>query len=188
MMSTVKAVGGFDKELELIMLKAGFTVNYLHDAVVLDEKIQKAEAFSNQRRRWLSAQILYFKKDMTASIRALITKGNVDYFDKAFQFMQPPRILLLGAMLILGAIFILLNLLLGIPPGMNIAWAISAGLCVLAFVFSIPRSFYTMETLRALQSLPKGMLLMFLSLLKIKGANKQFIHTKHGAVKPVRNI
>ncbi|MBK7173937.1 MAG: glycosyltransferase family 2 protein [Bacteroidales bacterium] len=188
MMATVKAVGGFDKELELIMLKAGFTVNYLHDAVVLDEKIQKAEAFSNQRRRWLSAQILYFKKDMTASIKALITKGNVDYFDKAFQFMQPPRILLLGAMLLLGIVFIALNLLLGIPGWMNIAWAISAGLCVLAFVFSIPRSFYTTETLRALQSLPKGMLLMFLSLLKIKGANKQFIHTKHGAVKPVRNI
>ncbi|MBK7030998.1 MAG: glycosyltransferase family 2 protein [Bacteroidales bacterium] len=188
MMATVKAVGGFDKELELIMLKAGFTVNYLHDAVVLDEKIQKAEAFSNQRRRWLSAQILYFKKDMTASIKALITKGNVDYFDKAFQFMQPPRILLLGAMLLLGIVFIALNLLIGIPGWMNIAWAISAGLCVLAFVFSIPRSFYTTETLRALQSLPKGMLLMFLSLLKIKGANKQFIHTKHGAVKPVRNI
>ncbi len=188
MMATVKAVGGFDKELELIMLKAGFTVNYLHDAIVLDEKIQKAEAFSNQRRRWLSAQILYFKKDMTASIKALITKGNVDYFDKAFQFMQPPRILLLGAMLILGIVFIALNLLIGIPGWMNIAWAISAGLCVLAFVFSIPRSFYTTETLRALQSLPKGMLLMFLSLLKIKGANKQFIHTKHGAVKPVRNI
>lgn len=187
-MSTVQAVGGFDKEIELKMLRAGYKVNYLHDAVVLDEKIQKAEAFSNQRRRWLSAQILYFKKDMTASFKALITRGNIDYFDKAFQFMQPPRILLLGAVLFFGFVFVLLNLLLGINSWLNAAWVISATLCVLAFVFSIPGSFYTMETLKALQSLPKGMLLMFLSLLKLKGANKQFIHTKHGSVKTVRNI
>jgi hypothetical protein len=26
-------------------------------------------------------------------------KGNVDYFDKAIQFIQPPRILLLGAVI-----------------------------------------------------------------------------------------
>jgi hypothetical protein len=52
-------------------------------------------------------------------------------------------------------------------------------MCLLSFLFSIPRTFYTNETLKALASLPKGMVLMLGSLLKIKGANKNFIHTKH---------
>ena len=42
LMLTVTAVGGFDKEIELKMLKEGRTIEYLDDAVVLDEKVQKA--------------------------------------------------------------------------------------------------------------------------------------------------
>ena len=52
MMSTVTAVGGFDKEIELKMLKEGEKIVYLDDALVYDEKIQKSEVFGNQRRRW----------------------------------------------------------------------------------------------------------------------------------------
>jgi hypothetical protein len=43
----------------------------------------------------------------------------------------------------------------------------------------VPRSFYNLKTLTALANLPTGMLMMLLSLLKIKGANKTFIHTQH---------
>jgi cellulose synthase/poly-beta-1,6-N-acetylglucosamine synthase-like glycosyltransferase len=44
------------------MLKEGRKIVYLDDAVVYDEKIQKIGSFGNQRRRWLSAQLHYFKK------------------------------------------------------------------------------------------------------------------------------
>ena len=114
---------------------------------------------------------------------ALITKGNIDYFDKAIQFIQPPRILLLGAILFLGTLFILFNIAFNIQGLFNGIWSLRAVLCVLAFLFSIPARFYNLSTIKALASLPKGMFLMFLSLLKIRGANKQFIHTKHGAIK-----
>jgi hypothetical protein len=61
------------------------------------------------------------------------------------------------------------------------SWIIIAVACILSFLFSIPKSFYNANTFRAMVSLPKGMLMMLLSLLKIKGANKKFIHTKHTA-------
>ena len=179
LMSTVKAVGGFDKEIELKMLKAGHLIEYLDDAYVYDEKVQKAEVFSNQRRRWLSAQFHYFRQDFLNSLKDLITKGNVDYFDKAIQFIQPPRILLLGAILILGTIFLVINFISNNNLTYSIAWVSVIILCIFSFLFSIPRSFYNLKTLGALASLPKGMILMFGSLLKIKGANKKFIHTKH---------
>jgi cellulose synthase/poly-beta-1,6-N-acetylglucosamine synthase-like glycosyltransferase len=180
LMSTVTAIGGFDKEIELKLLKEENTIEYLDDAFVYDEKVQKAEVFSNQRRRWLSAQLIYFRKDFVSSVKALITKGNIDYFDKTVQFIQPPRILLLGMVLVFGVIFFLLNIILDNPMVYNYFWAGIVLMCILAFLFSIPRKMYNRKTLKALAALPGGMLLMFRSLVRIKGANKKFIHTKHG--------
>lgn len=191
MMSTVTAVGGFDKELELKMLKDGHTIEYLDDAYIYDEKIQKSEVFSNQRRRWLSAQFHYFRKDFYSALMALITRGNWDYFDKAIQFIQPPRILLLGSVFLFGIFFLIVNCWIRNYLYYNWFWIGLMVMCVLTFLFSVPRPFYNAQTAKALTSLPKGMILMFLSLLKIKGANKSFIHTAHGTeeespIKPLR--
>ncbi len=183
LMLLVKAVGGFDKEIELKMLKAGHKIEYLDDAFVYDEKVQKAEVFSNQRRRWLSAQVHYFRQDFFSSLKDLLLKGNVDYFDKAIQFIQPPRILLLGAVLIFGGGFLIVDILLDNSILFILAWVNVIVMCVLAFLFSIPRSFYNLKTAGALASLPKGMFLMMGSLLKIRGANKKFIHTQHTSTK-----
>ena len=181
MMSSVHAVGGFDKEIELKMLKQGVTIAYLDDAMVYDEKIQQPDVFSNQRRRWLSAQVHYFRNGFTDAFKDLITKGNADYFDKAIQFIQPPRILLLGAVMLLSVIFISLNYLLYSQLILSAGWLATATACIAALLLSIPRSHYNTRTMAAISGLPKGMLLMMLSLLKIKGANKTFIHTKHTA-------
>lgn len=182
LMSTVTAVGGFDKEIELKMLKEGRKIVYLDDAVVYDEKVQKSEVFENQRRRWLSAQFHYFRKDILNATKYLILKGNVDYFDKAIQFIQPPRILLLGAVGLSSLVFLALNYILKNEVLYSYYWIALLVLCVLSFVFSIPRDFYNKKTLRAMASLPKGMLTMLMSLLKIKGANKTFIHTQHTSI------
>lgn len=179
LMATVTAVGGFDKEIELKMLKEGHKIVYLNDAVVFDEKIQKSEAFGNQRRRWLSAQLHYFRKDILSACKHLLLKGNIDYFDKAIQFIQPPRILLLGAVILCTITFVVANYFLGDQNLYSNYWIILVIACIMSFVFSVPKSFYNLKTLKALMSLPKGMFMMLLSLLKIKGANKTFIHTQH---------
>lgn len=179
LMATVTAVGGFDKEIELKMLKEGRKIIYLNDAVVFDEKIQKADVFGNQRRRWLSAQFHYFKSDILSAAKDLLLKGNIDYFDKAVQFIQPPRILLLAAVLFASTGFLLTNYFLDNQSPYSNYWIFLVIACLLSFVFSVPKYFYNTATLKALVSLPKGMFMMLWSLLKIKGANKTFIHTKH---------
>jgi cellulose synthase/poly-beta-1,6-N-acetylglucosamine synthase-like glycosyltransferase len=181
LMASVTAIGGFDKEIELKMLKAGHKIDYLDDAYVYDEKVQKAEVFSNQRRRWLSAQLHYFRQDFLSSVKDLFLKRNIDYFDKAVQFIQPPRILLLGAVLVSGVVFLAFNILIISNMMLSILWLAVISACLLSFLCSIPAGFYNAKTLRALASLPKGMLLMLGSLLRIKGANKKFIHTQHTA-------
>lgn len=176
-MKSIKAVGGFDKEIELQILKERKVIGYLNNAYVLDEKIQKAEVFQNQRRRWLSAQLHYFSMDFLNSLKHLILKGNIDYFDKAVQFIQPPRIMLLGTLVIINLVSIFFN-----SANWMYTWLIVFGACVLSFIFSTPLKFYNLKTLLAILTLPKAFFLMFLSLLRIKGANKKFIHTEHTSI------
>jgi cellulose synthase/poly-beta-1,6-N-acetylglucosamine synthase-like glycosyltransferase len=179
LMKTVNAVGGFDKEIELKMLKARNTIAYLDNARIYDEKVQSAEVFSNQRRRWLSAQVHYFRKYFADSLKELLVRGNMDYFDKTLQMIQLPRILLLGTVIITGLLFTIYNIVIHSFSWFLISWIILMGLCIFSLLISVPGSFYRISTLKAMTSLPKGMLLMLMSLLRIKGANKQFIHTKH---------
>lgn len=177
LMKNITAVGGFDKEIELKVLKDRYKIEYLENAYVYDEKVQKSEVFSNQRRRWLSAQIHYFRKDFLNALWHLLSKGNIDYFDKALQFILPPRILLIGILFIICIFSLFLN-----PVSFTIAWLITLMVCIITFLFSIPKKFYNLKTLKAILSLPKGFILMLLSLLNIKGANKKFIHTEHSNI------
>lgn len=177
MMKTIKAVGGFDKEIELQMLKEKIRIEYLNDAIVYDEKVQKADVFSNQRRRWLSAQLHYFSMDFLNSIKHLFLYGNIDYLDKAIQFIQPPRVMLLGLLFIINLISVFLN-----PLEWVFIWLGVMAVCNLAFIFATPLKFYNFKTIKAILTLPKAFFLMFISLLKIRGANKKFIHTEHGSL------
>ncbi len=175
MMKSIKAVGGFDKEIELRMLKEKIRIEYLNDAIVYDEKVQKADVFSNQRKRWISAQLHYFSMDFFTSLKHLIFYGNYDYFDKALQFIQPPRFMLLGILILINYLSIFFNSIVWIY-----IWLGVLGAVILTFIFTIPVKFYNFKTLKAIFTLPKAFLLMFLSLLSIRGANKKFIHTEHG--------
>jgi cellulose synthase/poly-beta-1,6-N-acetylglucosamine synthase-like glycosyltransferase len=182
-MAAIKAIGGFDKELELTLLRDGVKIEYLNDALVYDEKVQKIEVFENQRKRWLSAQFVYFRRFFAAGLKALLFKGNIDFFDKVYQMISPPRVLLLGFTLILTVLSFAVRTLLGDVPFFMLnstAWFNALGLVVLAFAIAIPIKFYNKQTLSALMTLPKAFLSMFLSLFKLKGANKKFIHTQHG--------
>ena len=182
-MSNVKAVGGFDKELELELLKAGIKIEYLNDALILDEKVQKADAFANQRKRWLSAQFVYFRRYFFSGLKHLLLRGNIDYFDKVYQMISPPRVLLLGLVTILTIGYGIIDL----SPGMAdffvfcfSQWLNMTLMVYLAFIFAIPSHFYNRKTFLALLELPKAFLLMLFSLFRLKGANKRFIHTEHG--------
>jgi len=183
MMSTVKAVGGFDKELEMELLKRGIKIEYLNDALILDEKVQKANAFANQRKRWLSAQLVYFRRYFFSGVKHLLLRGNIDYFDKVYQMISPPRVLLLGGVTLLTLGYGIIDLW---PDAHSFfvfhfsQWLSITLMVIIAFVFAIPSHFFNRQNFPALLELPKAFLLMLFSLFRLKGANKKFIHTEHG--------
>lgn len=183
-MSEIHAIGGFDKELELTFLQDQYLIEYLNDAIVYDEKVQKVEVFEKQRKRWLSAQFVYFGRFFLPGLKDLMLKGNIDFFDKVYQMVTPPRILLLGITALSLTFYFVFNLmypdsnLLIIPTSF---WMYTMLLIVFAFITGIPLKFYNSNTLKAVFTLPKAFISMFLTLFKLKGANKKFIHTQHGS-------
>ena len=183
-MATVDSVGE-DKEVELKILRNKHKIEYVHDALIYDEKTSKSDVFVNQRRRWIAAQLDYFKSHFLDGLGQLITKGNVDYFDKVLQMIMPPRIILAGVLFIITAISAVFHFI----PIANFnslfvssfeTWLSVLIVTFIALTISIPTKFYNGKTFVAMLKIPHGFLLMLISLMKIKGASKKFLHTTHG--------
>jgi len=172
-MSTIIAVGGFDKNLELSFLREGKRIEYLPYAYVYDEKVQSYDAFLNQRKRWLSAQVHYSKEYLKYVPKAIVS-GNIDFCNKYFQQITIPRVILFG-------VLFLMTLFMSIFfPIYALKWVILFLSLCLALVISIPRKLLNRKLLYASADLPKVFFLMVLNLFKLRGANSKFIHTPHG--------
>lgn len=176
--TTMTSVGGFDRELELLLLKQGYSVVYLKDAVVFDEKVQKTAVFANQRRRWISSQYHYLKRYFWTGTKALF-QGKISFFNSAvLRNIQLPRLLNLGLLgvLTVGLFFVRDYLFMG-----YLSWFTLFAVLVLSIVLAIPREAYKKDLWKAIFMLPGLFLRMLLLMFRLKGANKKFIHTPHGA-------
>lgn len=175
-MVNVKAVGGFDRELELTLLYQGKHFHYLPETFVFDEKIQNTNDFSRQRRRWLSAQWHYCKL-FAGHLWKAIYQRNWDFCDKMFQQFCVPRLLLLGFTFLFSFIITIYSWTWGIK------WWTLFFLLAVALLIAVPRLYFTSRLAMAVKSLPHTFLLMAANIFKLRGANKSFIHTSHGVAK-----
>ena len=152
LMSNIDAIGGFDKELELLIIEEGIQIDYNSSAITFDEKVSKSGDFANQRTRWISAQYQFLWKKMPNSFIQLF-KGNFDYFYKLWQLALPPRILM--------PVFILFFLCLGLfldHALLSITSGILLLLNVVAYSIAIPKTFWNKQMIVAALSLPKALL------------------------------
>ncbi|MEX1240909.1 MAG: glycosyltransferase family 2 protein [Cyclobacteriaceae bacterium] len=176
-LSAMNSVGGYDRELELKLLKENAPVYYYKDAVIYDEKVSKTKSFENQRKRWIFSQYFYLAKYFKEGCLSLL-KGNFTFFNSAvLRNIQLPRLINLGLLTLLTGVSLLLHdyLLLG-----REAWIALFLLNNVAILISIPGEFYSRKMVRAFFNLPGIFVNMFLLLFKLKNANKKFIHTQHG--------
>lgn len=175
-MLKINAVGGFDRALELTLLRQGKRFYYMPYLDVLDEKVQRREDFSRQRRRWLSAQIHYLTRSMQF-LPSAIREHRWDFCDKLFQQMTIPRVMLLGFCFIITVAMSIIDI------SLSIKWWALFGILIFTLMVAIPRKLYRKELFMAVIQIPYFFVLMALNLLRIKGANKTFIHTTHGVKK-----
>ncbi|RPE08360.1 glycosyltransferase [Chitinophaga lutea] len=172
----IQAIGGFDKVLQLLVVAHGKKIHYLENALVFDEKVENPNAFRNQRRRWISAQIVYLRKFFAPGMKALF-RGQIDYFNLAvIQNMLMPRMLLLVAVGFFTLVYLLFSPYLGIPAA---AWLIIMAMFIISLLLPLPKKFYTTYFFTAMMALPRVLGIMVALMFRLKGANKTFIHTKH---------
>jgi cellulose synthase/poly-beta-1,6-N-acetylglucosamine synthase-like glycosyltransferase len=181
----MNSVGGFDRELELKLLLEGIRVYYYPRAVVFDEKTSKTEVFQNQRKRWISSQYFYLRKYFSAGMARLF-KGDFSFFNSAvLRNIQLPRLINIGLLTIVTILFYFIQrfLFFGYLP-----WLILFIANAFAILIAIPRKMYSAQMVGSLFALPGIFIKMLLLMFKLKGANKRFIHTPHGASKaePIR--
>ncbi|HVW59445.1 MAG TPA: glycosyltransferase family 2 protein [Puia sp.] len=172
-LSRIDAVGGFDKILQLEIVRQGISIRYLADALVFDEKVSTSAAFQQQRKRWVSSQYIYFRRFFLPACLQLV-KGNVSYFNLAVLCnVVLPRAFLLAVL----PLFAASSFILGVTPGLAATglWL----LYMLTLALALPAGLINRDFWRAILRLPRAVGLMLGTLFQVKKANKTFIHTVH---------
>lgn len=164
---------GEDKELEEALLLEGIEIKYLDELPVWDEKVQSSQNFGNQRRRWIAAQ-LYSLVSLGKLLPQAIAKGRGNLIDKFIQQMIVPRSICLCLTVLLTIAISIWQWIYGIK------WCIICGMLFAALLLGIPGKLYNKKLLSAVISIPGLTLRMMANLFHLKGAAKNFIHTKHG--------
>ncbi len=176
--SLLKDIGdtvGEDKEMDFKIARDKIAIVYLNDTYVYDEKIENAAVFTQQRTRWIAAQIEFLKKYFIQGIVELLSNRNFEFFNKLLQAMLIPRMLLLGFLFVLSllaSVFLSGSRALIFP-------ALFFLLC-LALLLSLPLKFYRdRRLLVALWRIPYALWCMVIALFRIKQAKSSFLPTPH---------
>jgi len=173
-LSEISAVSGFDKPLQLKIVESGISIKYLSNALIFDEKIDNAQAFKQQRKRWLLSQFTYLKQFFVPGFKQLL-KGNLSYFNLAvLNNIVPPRVLLIFSLLLFTFISYFVQ-----PSAFFILFGSLTILYFITLFIALPKELISKKMLPAIMQLPKAIFLMFTSLFTIKKAKNIFIHTIH---------
>jgi cellulose synthase/poly-beta-1,6-N-acetylglucosamine synthase-like glycosyltransferase len=167
---------GEDREIDTQLVKQLISVEYIEDAFVFDEKVQRKEVYEKQRTRWLGTQVDHLKSFLSPEMRPVRTRRL--YLHKLFQCIFLPRLLLMAVfllVLILSAADLAFGSQILFP-----AWPWWLGLIGLygcTLLIAIPPSFYNRKTVLALLKVPVLMFAMLRALLGIKKHKTGFLHT-----------
>ena len=166
---------GEDKELEALLLQQNIFIQYIDSLPVFDEKTSKVKAISNQRKRWISVQYEILSKVVRDLPIALI-RGNIDYADKIIQWLLPPRLIQLALIFVLTITSLFIQ-----TDHIYFKWCILFLCQMLALIIPVPRIYLNKRLLKVLFfKLPALICVTVISMFRLKGASKTFIHTQHG--------
>jgi cellulose synthase/poly-beta-1,6-N-acetylglucosamine synthase-like glycosyltransferase len=166
---------GEDKELDFRVVKDQQKICYLDEVYVYDEKIENAKVFTQQRTRWIAAQLEFLKKYAGEGFAQLFRNGNVEFFNKVMQAFLVPRVLLIG---VLG-LFFLTSFLLPVGPS-PVFWGVLLVLLASSLLLALPGKYYRSDRLwKAVIQLPYALFCMVKALFQVNKAKTSFLSTPH---------
>lgn len=167
---------GEDREVDMQLMRRKIKMEFLEDALVLDEKVASAAVFEKQRVRWLEAQLNHFKRFSDTDMRT--APKTFLYYNKYFQNLLLPRVLtLLVFCLIIFVLLLQYIFHISLLQPTAFYWIFIIALYAVTLFISIPASFYNVQTLRALAQVPVLMMAMVKAVFQLKKKRSEFIHT-----------
>jgi len=175
-MSEIEAVGGFDKVLQLKLVEQGNYIYYHDQAIVYDEKVSTPEAIKSQRKRWNFSQYKFLKFFFWKGIQMLL-RGNFSYFNlSVLGSIFLSRVLNLGVIICISVCITAFSLSSTL---LTYGWWALSFLYLLALLLPVKSMPFRVNLFKASLHLPHVFLLIVKSILRMKGADKKFIHTSH---------
>lgn len=167
---------GEDREVDMQLVKRDINVEYIDDAYILDEKVQRREVFEKQRTRWLGTHIEHLSRFFQKDLHSKFSKKL--FLNKLFQNLLLPRLLfmLLFFFLIIIAVIDMITAS-GILMPMPVYWLLCFVLYLVTIAIAVPRSFYNKDTINALMHIPGLAFSMLKALFRFKQNKKGFLHT-----------
>lgn len=159
LMADIHDVSGEDKLLELKLMDQGINIEYLPEALVLDEKVANTTNFSKQRTRWVGVQLYYLRHYFFKGLLHFFRTGNFSYFDKVVQFALVSKVLMIGILLPIG--------LLDVIFGFVAPWDVLGAFMALSMLLAVPRKMYNRKLISAVFQLPGAFLGMIRAIARI---------------------
>ena len=122
---------GEDKELEAMLLHEGIFIDYFSDLHIYDEKTRHVKTFNLQRGRWVATQL----HALVGNVRFLpwsLLNSHYDFADKIFQWMFPPRTILMGIIMVMSIVLPFIYFTLAIK------WWVIGALLMFAYSLATP--------------------------------------------------
>lgn len=161
---------GEDKEMELRLISDGIKVKYLDNVKVLDEKTRSASNYYNQRRRWTASQ---YNIILDAARKFPAAANKLDYADKLFQWLFPPRMIIITAIPLLAILLSLFH-----SPYAWQWWRLTI-ILVIGLLLAIPKGGFDRKLLKAMVTVPVLAVMAAINMFRMKGTKDNYIHTEH---------
>lgn len=160
LMSDIKDVAAEDKLLEIKLNAEGIVIEYLPNALVLDEKVANTQNFSKQRTRWVGNQIFYLKHFFWDGVKHFFKTGKLGYLDKLIQFALVFKVLLMGLLIPLGILDFIFQF-------SALKWDYLGLAMALSMLFAVPKNMYNLKLLGAVLQIPAAFFGMVKALSKV---------------------
>jgi len=120
-----------DKELDAMLMRQHFHVDYFDQLYVFNEKIRESDEFNRERGRWIKAQFITLLKNVKYLPIALVNRY-YSWADKIIQWMLIPRMLLMAVIVLMGIILPM------IYTSLVFKWWILFAIVLLVFAMATP--------------------------------------------------
>jgi len=175
----IDTLGGFDKQLQLLLTQSGIKIFYEPRAIVFDEKVAYSSQFTRQRKRWLFSHVQFLQNHIGNGFLQLL-KGNIDYFNlSVLQALIPPRLLLGACIFAFTILFGVTTLFFSVLNPVWIVFLILGFFYVFSLLLAMPSGFLFRYFFPSLSHVPYIFSSMFLALFSAREAKSNFLHTVH---------